>query len=48
MKGGQSGQEPLTIPMHDAIRVGTLSSILEDVAAQMGMTREQVVQALDL
>ena len=48
MKGGRSGQEPLTIPMHDPIKVGTLGSILDDVVAQTGMTREQVVEVLDL
>ncbi|MGH7213565.1 MAG: type II toxin-antitoxin system HicA family toxin [Tepidisphaeraceae bacterium] len=48
LKGGASGQAPVTVPLHRAIKIGTLSAILDDVAAQTGMTIEQVLEKLDL
>ena len=39
---------PLTIPLHNPVKVGTLSSILDDVIAQTGMTREELLLTLDL
>ncbi len=48
LKGGLGGQHPITVPMHNPIKVGTLSSILDDVVAQTGMDREELLQVLDL
>ena len=36
----------ITVPMHDALRIGTLSSILQDVATQQKIPREQLVEKL--
>ena len=36
----------LTVPNHDPLRVGTLSSILNEVAATHTMTREQLIEKL--
>lgn len=36
----------VTIPNHDALRIGTLSGILDDVAAYLGETRDDVAEAL--
>ncbi|MHB8619725.1 MAG: type II toxin-antitoxin system HicA family toxin [Chloroflexota bacterium] len=36
----------ITIPNHDALRVGTLSGILEDVAAYLGESRDKVAEEL--
>jgi len=38
----------LTVPNHDPIRIGTLSSILDDVARQQLMTRTALLAQLDL
>jgi predicted RNA binding protein YcfA (HicA-like mRNA interferase family) len=48
MKGGRSGEAPLTIPRHHPVKVGTLAGIIDDVMAHTAMTREQVLKALDL
>ncbi|HXE75782.1 MAG TPA: type II toxin-antitoxin system HicA family toxin [Candidatus Xenobia bacterium] len=36
----------VTIPAHRQLKVGTLSGILADVAAHLGMRRDQLVQEL--
>jgi DNA-directed RNA polymerase subunit H (RpoH/RPB5) len=36
----------VTVPKHDALRVGTLSSILEEVAAHLKITREDLIARL--
>ncbi|MCS7208676.1 MAG: type II toxin-antitoxin system HicA family toxin [Fimbriimonadales bacterium] len=36
----------LTIPDHDALRVGTLNGILQDVAAYLGMSKADLVEQL--
>lgn len=36
----------LTVPLHDPLRIGTLASILADVAANHGMTRETLIARL--
>ena len=40
------GEHHITIPNHDPLRLGTLSSILSDVAAQRGVDRATVVNEL--
>jgi predicted RNA binding protein YcfA (HicA-like mRNA interferase family) len=42
----QNGEHHLTIPNHDPLRVGTLSSILHDVAEHFGISREDLIQEL--
>lgn len=39
-------QSHITIPNHDALRVGTLAAVLGEVANQLGMTRDDLVQSL--
>jgi predicted RNA binding protein YcfA (HicA-like mRNA interferase family) len=36
----------ITIPAHQQLRVGTLSAILEDVAAYLGVDRAELVREL--
>jgi predicted RNA binding protein YcfA (HicA-like mRNA interferase family) len=36
----QGGQHHVTVPAHDPLRVGTLNSILGDVANHLGMSKE--------
>lgn len=48
VKGGPGGEQPITVPLHNPVKVGTLSGILDDVVMHTGMTREAVLEALDL
>jgi predicted RNA binding protein YcfA (HicA-like mRNA interferase family) len=41
-----NGEHHITIPRHDPIRVGTLSSILSDVAGHLGIDREDLLEKL--
>jgi predicted RNA binding protein YcfA (HicA-like mRNA interferase family) len=41
-----SPQHHITIPMHDELRIGTLASILDDVAAAQKMTRDALLQKI--
>ncbi|MGI8857877.1 MAG: type II toxin-antitoxin system HicA family toxin [Thermomicrobiales bacterium] len=38
----EHGEHHITIPRHDALRIGTLASILTDVAEHAEMSREDV------
>lgn len=40
------GGHHLTIPRHPALRIGTLSSILADVARHHGLDRDQLVERI--
>ncbi len=42
----ERGEHHLTIPRYAALRVGTLSSILGDVAQHFGLTREEISERL--
>jgi predicted RNA binding protein YcfA (HicA-like mRNA interferase family) len=42
----ESGEHHLTVPLHDPLRVGTLSAILADVAQHHAMTREELLSKL--
>ena len=40
------GEHHVTVPKHNSFRVGTLSGILADVAAHLGMTREELAERI--
>ena len=40
------GEHHITIPDHNPLKVGTLASILRDVAAHVGLPREEIVETL--
>ena len=40
------GEHHVTVPDHDALRVGTLSGVLADVAAPFNLTREELMKRL--
>jgi predicted RNA binding protein YcfA (HicA-like mRNA interferase family) len=42
----QHGLHHVTVPRHDTLRVGTLSAILQDVAAHFGLSRSEIVDRL--
>jgi len=39
-------QHHVTIPLHNSLRIGTLSSILNDVAAAQGIERDVLLERL--
>ena len=42
----EGGEHHVTIPKHEALRLGTLSAILSDVAEHLGISRAELVQRL--
>jgi predicted RNA binding protein YcfA (HicA-like mRNA interferase family) len=40
------GEHHVTIPRHNPLRIGTLASILADVALHVGLTRDQLVDRI--
>jgi len=42
----QNGEHHITIPNHDVLKVGTLSSILADVAAHLKVGKEALIKGL--
>lgn len=42
----QEGEHHVTIPNHNPLRVGTLSSILRDVAEHFEMSRDDLIEEL--
>ena len=42
----ERGEHHITIPRHNPLRVGTLASILSDVAEHFQLDREQLVERL--
>jgi predicted RNA binding protein YcfA (HicA-like mRNA interferase family) len=39
-------QHHITIPDHNPIKIGTLSSILETISAHVGLTKEELIKKL--
>lgn len=39
-------QHHVTVPMHDPLKIGTLAGILNDVAAHLKITRDQLQERL--
>jgi len=42
----EQGEHHVTVPQHDALRMGTLSAILGEVAGHFGLTKEQLIERL--
>jgi predicted RNA binding protein YcfA (HicA-like mRNA interferase family) len=42
----EGGEHHITIPNHKSLRVGTLSAILRDVAEHLGISRQELQEAL--
>ena len=45
-KVSPDGTHHVTVPLHNPIRLGTLNSILRDVAAHLGMSRDELLKTL--
>ena len=42
----ERGQHHVTIPNHDPLKVGTLAGVLNDVAAHLEISRDELIQRL--
>ena len=42
----QNGQQHLTIPNHDPIKIGTLNAILTEVAQHLGVSKQELIERL--
>ena len=42
----ENGEHHVTIPHHQSLRIGTLASILDDVAEHFQLTRDDLLQQL--
>jgi predicted RNA binding protein YcfA (HicA-like mRNA interferase family) len=42
----QGGEHHITIPVHDPLRVGTLSAVIGDVAEHFGLDRTEITQRI--
>jgi hypothetical protein len=42
----RGGEHHITIPQHHPLKVGTLNSILKDIASHLEKTKEQVLKEL--
>lgn len=40
------GEHHITVPLHDALRIGTLSGILSDLQAHHGLDRDALIDLL--
>ena len=39
----EEGDHHVTVPLHSPLRVGTLNAILGDVAARLGVSKDEVI-----
>ncbi|MBK9214323.1 MAG: type II toxin-antitoxin system HicA family toxin [Chloracidobacterium sp.] len=44
----ENGTHHITVPYHQPLRIGTLASILDDIAAHHKMSRSELLLLLDL
>lgn len=42
----RGGEHHITIPRHEPLKVGTLSSILKDVAEHLGVNKEELIRKM--
>ncbi len=42
----QSGEHHITIPRHKPLRIGTLNSVLKDVADHLNFDRDELLESL--
>lgn len=42
----KNGQHHITIPNHDPLKIGTLSSIINEIASHLNMSRDQILNEL--
>jgi predicted RNA binding protein YcfA (HicA-like mRNA interferase family) len=42
----ENGQHHITIPAHDPLKIGTLNSILRNVAEHLGLTKDELLEKI--
>ena len=42
----ENGEHHITVPLHDPLRIGTLSSILQEVGNHLGKTKEELTNEI--
>ena len=42
----RSGEHHLTVPLHNPLKVGTLSAVLREIGTHHGLTRDELLSAL--
>jgi predicted RNA binding protein YcfA (HicA-like mRNA interferase family) len=42
----ENGEHHITIPNHSPIKIGTLSSILSDIAEHLKMSKDEIIKTL--
>lgn len=42
----QNGQHHITIPHHDPLKIGTLASLLSDIASHFNITKQELFKEL--
>ena len=42
----ENGQHHITIPAHDPLKIGTLNSILRNVADHFGLTKDELLERM--
>ena len=42
----KEGQHHITIPANDPLKIGTLSAIIAEIATHLGMTKEEIANAI--
>ncbi|MCB0116240.1 MAG: type II toxin-antitoxin system HicA family toxin [Caldilineaceae bacterium] len=45
-RNDQDGSHSITVPLHASLRVGTLNSILNDVASHLSIAKEDLLRQL--
>jgi predicted RNA binding protein YcfA (HicA-like mRNA interferase family) len=48
LTGTINGEHHVTIPAHDPLKIGTLSAILSDIASHHEITRDDLLQRLEI
>ncbi len=42
------GEHHVTVPRHSPLRIGTLAAILDDVAAHFGISRDELLEKINI
>ena len=45
-RASDEGEHHITVPLHSALRVGTLNSILNDVASHLGIGKDELIRRI--
>jgi predicted RNA binding protein YcfA (HicA-like mRNA interferase family) len=43
-----NGEHHVTVPLHNPVKVGTLASVLDSVSSHLQMSRQRLLEAMEL